>query len=81
MIQQNYQLFDIIGVGLIITLAVLWLMRIVIKMRNNKCATVCSGCSANKCSTKSFATKVSKNIANPSLNNPLPKVIKIHCKS
>ena len=54
---------DMLSVGVILLMACIWLVRTFIKMRQNKCATVCSGCSGGSCSTKSFAkTKSGNNI-------------------
>ena len=60
---MNKHFLDMLSVGVIILFACIWLVRTFIKMRQNKCVTVCSGCSGGSCSTKSFgATKQNKYI-------------------
>ena len=55
---------DMLSVGVIILFACIWLIRTFIKMRQNKCATVCSGCSGGSFSTKSFVNTKQNNAIN-----------------
>lgn len=54
---MNNHFLDIFSVSCIILFASIWLIRMFLKMRKNKCVTMCSGCSGGSCSTKSFANK------------------------
>lgn len=47
--------WDILIVSIIGILALAYLAKTIIKMRKNKCATMCNGCGGDTCSTKSFA--------------------------
>ena len=67
-IRENYimnkHFLDMLSVGVIILFACIWLVRTFIKIRQNKCVTVCSGCSGGSCSTKSFVGKKQNNSTN-----------------
>lgn len=72
---QHFQVYDILSVMLIISTAVFWLARICIKMRKNKCATICSGCTGVSCNSKTF-TRLPTNSIHYS-----QKVIVVHNKN
>lgn len=56
--KMHFALIDIISVGIMGLLAIIFLCNMFFKMRKDKCVTVCSGCSSgNACSTKNFADK------------------------
>jgi len=50
----RFSTFDILAVAVIGIIAVLFLARVFIKMRKNKCATMCNGCNGGSCSTRVF---------------------------
>ena len=52
---MHFALTDILAVTVICLVAVLFLIRLFVRMRKDKCVTVCNGCSGSSCSTKSFA--------------------------
>jgi hypothetical protein len=45
---------DILSTGAIGLIALAFVLRTYFKMRKNKCATICNGCSGASCSTKIF---------------------------
>lgn len=45
---------DMFSVGIIGVSALGFILRYFFKMRQDKCTTLCAGCSANACSTKTF---------------------------
>ncbi len=59
---MQFHIFDIISVVVIGLIAIAFITRTYLKMRKNKCATICSGCSTESCSTKSFKAKDNKKV-------------------
>ncbi len=52
---MHLHLLDILGTGAIGIIALVFVLRTYLKMRKNKCATICNGCSGGtSCSTKVF---------------------------
>jgi hypothetical protein len=48
-------MLDILGTSFIGIIALIYILRTYFKMRKNKCATICNGCSGGtSCSTKVF---------------------------
>lgn len=54
---MNNHLLDVISVIIIGIGACSFILKNYLKMRKNKCATMCSSCSGGSCSTKNFANK------------------------
>lgn len=52
---MHFAVSDILSVSAVGLIASAFLIHLFFKMRKNKCATICSGCSGSNCSTKSFA--------------------------
>ena len=52
---MNHHWLDLSAVIVIGCGAIVFMLRTYSKMRKNSCATMCNGCSAGGCSTKSFA--------------------------
>ena len=50
-----FAIMDVLTVGLIILLALIFLVRLGLKMRKDKTISLCTGCIKSECSTKSFA--------------------------
>jgi len=51
-----FHILDIMSVSCIGVFAIGFLFINYKKMKKNKCATICSGCSGGSCSSKSFVT-------------------------
>lgn len=70
---MNFHMLDIMSVGCIGFLAIFFLYNNYKKIKKNKCATICSGCSVGSCSTKSFVvdkkTIILKPIPNTRIDN------------
>lgn len=59
---MEFKFFDILSVSIIGITALVFVFRAFGKMRKNKCATLCNGCSGSPCSTKKFQSKSNKKV-------------------
>lgn len=57
---MHFQVIDLVSVTVIGIAAVLWLVKIQLKLSKNKCTTVCSTCSGGNCATKDFTATAQK---------------------
>lgn len=53
---MGFHLLDILSVVIIGLGTIFFIIKSIIKTANNKCITICAGCS-NSCSTKNFSVK------------------------
>lgn len=59
---MQLHILDLLSTGIIGLIALAFILRTYFKMRKNKCATICSGCSGSSCSTKVFKPDADKKI-------------------
>lgn len=59
---MSKHILDVLSIAIVGLVAVGYLVRTYFKMRKNKCATICSGCSRNSCNSRSFANYGNKGI-------------------
>ncbi|MCE3268591.1 MAG: hypothetical protein K0R49_843 [Burkholderiales bacterium] len=60
---MQFHLLDILSTGLIGLIALVFMLHTYFKMRKNKCATICNGCSGgSSCSTKVFKADPAKKV-------------------
>lgn len=59
---MSKHILDILSVTIVGLIAVGYLVKTYFKMKKNKCATICSGCSGNSCNSRSFANSGNKGI-------------------
>ena len=59
-LKMDKHMLDIFSVVVIMLIACTFILRTYLKMRKNKCLTMCNGCSGGVCSKRSFATSGTK---------------------